>query len=219
MYINPIEDKIYKTLNQDRRVNKYFNSKSVGKCMKLIDNYYRLSNEFTMDGWETFYLTIDREIRIGEIAFKIKELTGYDDKTIVDYIYHRIIGQTYNGFVREMKFIKQLNNFYPNLDFRKALYELDEKYFTDFEVYTKDTLVFGGQIKPISYKYMSKPYQVKAKENHEKQRLDYRERFKVPHLLIYYQDEEIYELQKIKNKIDIILHYNNAQKNTQFKTP
>ena len=118
-----------------------------------------------------------------------------------------------------MKFIKQLNSFYPNLDFRKALYELDEKYFTDFEVYTKDTLVFVAQIKPISYMYMSKPYQVKAKENHEKQRLDYRERFKVPHLLIYYQDEEIYELQKIKNKIDIILHYNNAQKNTQFKTP
>ena len=65
MYINPIEDKIYKTLNQDKRVNKYFNSKSVGKCMKLIDNYYRLSNEFTMDGWETFYLTIYREIRLG----------------------------------------------------------------------------------------------------------------------------------------------------------
>lgn len=206
MYQNPVDPKTYSTLNKDRYINKHFNSKSVGKCMQLIDDYYQSAETFTALGWELYYLEM-YEGRLQEIAEIIQDqYLWISEITALDYAFFRTVGQTFNGFVKEMKIIKKLSMEFVNLDFEKAPYELDEKYFTDFQIFYRGELFMGGQIKPISYKYMNTPYQKKAKENHEAQRKLYMETFQVPHTMIYYDGNRVVEYKELRNKINVILH-------------
>lgn len=206
MYRIPIEDKLYKKLNRDASINKYFRSSSVGGYMKIIEEYYRSTDNFNKIGWENFYLTKERRDRLNEIYLilrdKLQNMLGVE---IQDYIFYRVVGQTYNGFVTELNIIKEFQNEFPNIDFIKANPELDEKYFTDFEAYTKGLLIFGIQVKPVSYLHMSKPYQIKSKENHEVQRQNYMRIFKVPHKIVYYDKGELLDKEKTFNEINTIL--------------
>jgi len=171
MYEIPIPLELYRKLNKDSTLKKYFTSTSVGKCMELIDDYYSNADVFSQMGWENYYLTKKRANKLNEVYNELlKLLPDLNKEDIRDYIFHRVIGQTYNGFVRELNIINRLQDEFPQLDFIKATYELDEQYFTDFEAYYNGELVLGGQIKPISYNYMNTPYQIRAKENHEAQR-------------------------------------------------
>jgi hypothetical protein len=210
MYKNPISPNTYSKLNKDKSINKYFKSDSVGKCMKLIDDYYQSTDNFCKLGWENYYLTEERKNRLNDIYKELREeqqeVLGVD---LSDYIFYRVLGQTYNGYVAELNILKELKKSFPKLDFIKATYELDEKYFTDFEVYTGGLLIFGGQIKPISYLYMSTPYQKRAKENHKRQRDEYVKKFNVPHYLLYYDENGLYEKENICNKINTILALKN----------
>ena len=214
MYEIPIPLDLYRKLNKDSTLKKYFTSSSVGKCMKLIDDYYSNTDTFSQMGWENYYLTKKRADKLNEIYNElIKLLTNLSKEDIRDYIFHRVIGQTYNGFLNELNIINKLQDEFPQLDFIKATYELDEQYFTDFEAYYNGELVLGGQIKPISYYYMNTPYQIRAKENHEAQRQKYISTFKAPHLLLFYMgDGSLYEQQKIFDKINIILVIENNLK-------
>ena len=212
MYRNPINSTLYSKLNKDKSVNKYFKSASVGKCMKLIDEYYHSTDNFNKIGWENYYLTEERESRLKEIydilREQLQDMLGYE---IEDYIFFRVIGQTYNGYVSEINILNEFKEMFPNMDFIRATYEIDEKYFTDFEAYVNGILFFGGQIKPISYKYMNTPYQMKAKENHKRQRDEYVKLFNVPHYLFFYEDGQLYDKEKIYNKINTILALKNEQ--------
>ena len=119
---------------------------------------------------KNYYLTPQRENRLGEIIEGVTAIVKASEEDVYDYVFFRVLGQTYNGFVTELNVMQEVQLEFPNLDMLKSTYDLDENYFTDFECYDKDTLVFGSQVKPISYKYMSSPYQIKAKQNHEVQR-------------------------------------------------
>lgn len=207
MYSNPVNIKLYSKWNKIKEVNKYFRSSSVGKCMKLIDDYYHSTNLFTASGWENYYLTPQRENRLGEIIERVTAIVKASEEDVYDYVFFRVLGQTYNGFVTELNVMQEVQLEFPNLDMLKSTYDLDENYFTDFECYDKDTLVFGSQVKPISYKFMSSPYQIKAKENHEVQRKSYISKYKVPHVMIYYDNGVIVDKQKLLEKINIILHF------------
>ena len=66
-------------------------------------------------------------------------------------------------------------------------------------------LVFAGQVKPISYLYMNTPYQLQAKENHKRQKDEYVRLFNVPHYIFYYDENGLYEKEKVSNKINTIL--------------
>lgn len=207
MYKNPVNLKLYSLWNKDKRINKYFRSTSVGKCMKLIDDYYHSTDLFCAAGWEKYYLTPQREDRLGDVIKEIAPILKASEEDVYDYVFYRVLGQTYNGYLVELNIIDELQNEFPELDMLKATYELDEKYFTDFECYSNDTLVFGSQIKPISYKYMSTPYQKRAKQNHEEQRKAYIHKYKAPHFMIFYDNGEIIDKEKILDKINIILHF------------
>ena len=52
---------------------------------------------------------------------------------------------------------------------------------------------------------MSKPYQIKSKENHEVQRQNYMRIFKVPHKIVYYDKGELLDKEKTFNEINTIL--------------
>lgn len=175
--------------------------------MKLIDDYYHSTDLFCAAGWENYYLTPQREDRLGDIITEIAPILKASEEDVYDYVFYRVLGQTYNGYLIELNIIEELQNEFPDLDMLKATYELDEKYFTDFECYKGDKLVFGSQIKPISYKRMSTGYQIRAKQNHEAQRKAYIEKFKVPHFIIFYEQGKILDKEKVIGKINIILHF------------
>lgn len=208
MFGLPIDDFTYRKLNKNKAINKYFRSSSVGKCMQLIDDFFRTAQDFNKRAWVNYYYDKMGTARLTEITDAITEQTKIDREIIKRYVFHRVLGQTYNGFVTEIKVLQQMQKEFEGLDFTKTDYLLDEQYFTDFEVYCGNELVFGGQIKPISYLYMSSPYQKKAKENHEKQRQAYSDMFRVPHLIVYYDDGKLHEKDKVFNKINLILSRN-----------
>ena len=65
--------------------------------------------------------------------------------------------------------------------------------------------LIGIQIKPISYKNMNSPYQMKAKENHKAQADAYRDKYKVPHIVIYYDGDNFYDKDYVFNQINTML--------------
>ena len=163
IYKQPLNDKLYKQLNKDRTLNRYFNSDKVGKCVKLFDDYYEsVSGDIASLDWEEYYLSRVDKQRLWDAVNYIETTYKVPTKPAADYVFHRVVGQTWNGMVYEFRCIKTLKRFFPNIDFRKAPYEIDENYCTDWEAYS-DILLFGIQIKPESYRYMNTAYQNKAK--------------------------------------------------------
>lgn len=204
LYQKPIDSLLYKEFNRDRRLNSYFQSTKVGKCVKLFDDYYQSTDEITKKGWEEYYLSkVQRQALLNATDFIIEKY-NIDTETAAEYVFHRVVGQTWNGMVYEMRCIDGLKKHFPNIDFRKAPYDLDENYCVDWQAFT-DKLLFGIQIKPESYRYMNTPYQNKAKERHQEQIEKYKKEFKVPHFFVFYADGKMIQDQDLFNKIDTYL--------------
>jgi hypothetical protein len=122
---------------------------------------------------------------------------------IVDYIFYRVVCQTYNGFVIELNILKQLKSEFPNINFVQASREKDKKYFTDIEAYAGEILLFGIQVKPKTYLLMNNPY---TKNYHNELKEKYKNTFNTLHYMIYYEDDfNIYEKEKIFNEINTTL--------------
>ena len=52
---------------------------------------------------------------------------------------------------------------------------------------------------------MASPSQLKSKEHHNKQLELYKQTFNVPHIIIYYEDNNFYDKQYVLNQINTIL--------------
>jgi hypothetical protein len=195
----------FSKLNKDKKISYLFRSSSVGKCAKIFDDYYKSTIELKPAEWYRFYESVMGITILKEVTNKLIELTNLSEAVCYDYVKFRVLGQTWNGMLNEINLIEELKQEFPNIDFKKADYDLDENYFTDWEAYSNGTLFLGLQIKPITYMYMNTPYQNQAKLNHERQRTNYKEKFKVPHFLIYYENGKLYEKQKVLNQINILL--------------
>lgn len=197
----PIDDKVYRQLNKDASINSLFRSNKVGKCAKLFDDYYNSVDKIDSTEWYEYYLEMMPKVLVNT-AMAITSLSMYD---AFAYVKHRIIGQTWNGMLNEIALVKELQQQFPNLTFEKADYNKDEQYFTDFECFSNGNLILGLQIKPITYKLMSSPYQLQAKENHNKQRELYKSVYKVPHFIIYHEKNELYDKENVFNQINLLL--------------
>jgi hypothetical protein len=195
----------FSKLNKDKKISYLFRSSSVGKCAKIFDDYYKSTIELKPAEWYRFYESVMGITILKEVTNKLIELTNLSEAVCYDYVKFRVLGQTWNGMLNEINLIEELKQEFPNIDFKKADYNLDENYFTDWEAYSNGKLFLGLQIKPITYMYMNTPYQNQAKLNHERQRTNYKEKFKVPHFLIYYENGKLYEKQNVLNQINILL--------------
>lgn len=206
---NKVPHKIYKKLNKDYKVRSFFYSNSIGRLMEIFDDYYQLSEGvITKKGWHDYCLSqVDRNILLNA-ARHIKFEYGIDWKDASQYVYYRTVGQTWNGMQEEMSVITQLSEYFPLIDFEKAPYELDERYFTDWQGFSGEDLLFGIQVKPHTYKLMNSAYQVKSKENHSKQKEEYKQKYKVGHFMVYYKDHKIEDKKTLLNRIDTYLAYN-----------
>lgn len=197
---------IYSKLNKDSKLSRMFRSSNVGKCTQIFDNYYHdVSGNITKEGWSEFYLKTIHKSVLSAIAEYIMETHDCSEIYAKNYVYFRVVGQTWNGMSKEHYLIDILSREFLNLDFIKTNYELDEQYFTDWEAYSFDNLLFGIQIKPVSYKNMNSPYQMKAKENHKAQADAYRDKYKVPHIVIYYDGDNFYDKDYVFNQINTML--------------
>lgn len=200
-----IDKKKFSLLNKSKKISWLFRSNKVGKCAKIFDDYYRSTSNINPSDWFLFYKSVMGIEILKEVSEKIMEIEDLDIETCYNYTKFRVLGQTWNGMLNEIDLINVLKKEFPNIEFRKAPYDLDENYFTDWEVYGNNKLILGLQIKPITYMYMNTPYQNQAKLNHESQMKRYKEKFNVHHFLIYYENNSIYEKEKVLEKINILL--------------
>ena len=191
-YPQPIDYYLYKEFNKDRTLNSFFKPERVGKCMQLIDDYYLSVNvAITQEGWKDYYLSLVNGQNLMEACNFLKEKYKTDLETATEYVYYRVIGQTWNGMLNEVACINELQNYFTNLEFRKTSFEVDQEYCTDWEAFANDKLLFGIQIKPSSYKYMSSPYQLQAKKYHLEQVEQYKERYGVGHFFVYHSNDQM----------------------------
>lgn len=208
IYKVPIDDVKYRKLNKDKSINSYFGVKYVGKCVKIFNDYYLSTVKITKEGWEKYYGDNFGYQKLGYVMGKIQEKCysyGLNDAEIKKYILHRVIGQTWNGMMNEEIVISELNRSFPKCTFNKTTFEIDHEYCIDWEMFYKGSLLLGIQVKPISYKYMSTPYQLRAKENHKIKNKSYSQQY-APYVYAYYKDGEIKEKEELINKINTILY-------------
>lgn len=205
IYPTPIDSALYREFNKDRRLNTFFQSTKVGKCVKMFDDYYQSVNgDIRQKGWRDYYLNNADRIALLNATDFIVEKYKIGTQTAAEYVFHRVVGQTWNGMVYEMRCIDTLQKYFPNIEFKKAPYELDENYCVDWQAFD-NKLLFGIQIKPESYRYMNSPYQIKAKERHQEQIEKYKKEFNVPHFFVYYTDGKMVQDIDLFNKINTYL--------------
>jgi hypothetical protein len=92
----------------------------------------------------------------------------------------RTICETWNGIIlRERHTIATLQKIFPVLEFRKTDGAFDHSYAVDYELYFKDKLVCGIQIKPPSY-LRHTSYIDKARQGNQRKNKEYHQRFGRP---------------------------------------
>ena len=200
-----IPNSLYQKLKKNTKLSRMFWSSNVGKCSELFDLFMR-DNNYSFDDkeWVRYYFDNTGKDVLNDISNYIVDTHSCSLVDAKKYVFHRILGQTWNGMIKEIELIDQLKLEFPNIDFNKTTHDIDENYFTDWEAYS-GVLLFGIQIKPISYKNMSSPFQLKSKEHHQKQLQLYKKTFNVPHIIIYYQDNTFYDKEYVLNQINTIL--------------
>ena len=211
LYTIDIPKDVYRSLNKNAKINPFFSKYIVGECVRLISDYYETTSEPTDKGWEQYYKDVQGWDGLYVAYDALTErLPDLDEMTIKRYIYHRVLGQTWNGFKKELMVIDDLNLAFPEATFKRTSFAIDHDYCIDAEMYFGDTLILGVQIKPESYQMMSTPYQMKAKEGHRAKNERYKEQF-ATYLYVYYNEDGIKDKPQLMNQINLYLHYANSQ--------
>ena len=206
-----IPEEIYKKLNRSKHISQYFTSEHVGKCADIYHDFLETGVELTKEGWKNYYFSVrDREV-LEDASVKVSKKVEVPLPIAKEYVYFRVIGQTWNGMAYEEMVMDFLQEHLKGVIMKKTPYIKDEKMFTDLEGYDEKTneLSFGVQVKPASYNNMWTDYQDNARSNHEEQRKKYIQMFKVPHYMVYYQskDGSIVQSNSVVTKIQFEIQY------------
>ena len=190
IFRHAIPSEIYQKINGDRGIGEQMDPKKMGMCMELISDYLSQEPNPTKKGWEDYYFSIQpKEPLIEASNYLINEL-GIDQTNAKRYVYFRIIGQTWNGMVNEFRVIEQLQEKFPTIEFKKTDFKKDNELFTDWEGFTNSgELLFGIQVKPITYYFMGQDWQLKVKESHKGKIQTYENLYHVPHYMVYYDPD------------------------------
>ena len=147
------------------------------KVLKLSQDH---SNINTQHG-----RTIEELRKKGEILYENLNPKGRLTKDeCFECVRYRVICETWNGIIiRERNTIEAMKKKCVGVEFRSVSGEVDYTYAVDYEVYKKNKLICGIQIKPKSYTWNA-PYIQSAKRANEKKNASYTEQFKVPVITI-----------------------------------
>jgi hypothetical protein len=103
LYTIDIPKDVYRSLNKNAKINPFFGKDIVGECVRLISDYYETTSEPTDKGWEQYYKDVQGWDGLYVAYDALTErLPDLDEMTIKRYIYHRVLGQTWNGFKKEL---------------------------------------------------------------------------------------------------------------------
>lgn len=209
IYKQPLETSKYKALNKDRYLDSFFATRNVGQCQRLFNEYYKTAIKLDRLMWEKYYNEKWGWHRLDSVFNSLKEycfekygLTEYETKK---WIFHRVIGQTWNGLIKEEQLIKVILRHFPKFNFQKTDFDVDKKFCIDWEMYKGSYLALGLQIKPISYLYMKSEHQLKVKAYHKEQNEKYKEIY-APYEYVYYDKEGLYKPQELFKRIKLKLN-------------
>lgn len=161
-----IKASVYKSLNSDKEINKFFGVKYVGRCMKLLREYRLSTPNFTFAGWNNYYLKNILQSQLDFVSLEIQK-KGYDVEVADEYVMFRTVGQTWNGLIAETD-VKKLVEESFDVEVNYADDETDRTYCVDLE-----SEYFAIQVKPITYKTGSNPSLNRDKQIHKRKHLDY----------------------------------------------
>ena len=206
IYNQIIDENKYRSVNKDRDVNVYFGVEYVGRCQKLFNDYYIQAVKVDRKDWEKYYGENFGWNKLADVYYKIEDMCktrhNLTEQEIKQYIFYRVIGQTWNGLIKEEEVITQLVRSFPDYNFSKTSFDMDHNFCIDWEMYLENKLVLGLQVKPVTYLYMNSPYQLKAKENHRAKNNKYA-KFYAPYIYVYYDENGIYKKNKLIDEINI----------------
>jgi hypothetical protein len=212
-YYCDIPQKLYRELNQSGAVKKYFDVRYVGKCIDLIEQYYASTDATTHKGWESFYEAVQGWNGLKNAAVEISKLfPNADVQDIKRYVYHRVIGQTWNGLNRELILVQDLSHWFPELNIHRASFEIDHQYCIDVEVRLGEQVLLGIQLKPESYQRMSAPSQMQSKQAHYIKNEQYAKDY-APYLYVYYNGTtgEILNIEQVFDYIKSLMNNANTE--------
>ncbi len=107
-YTLSIPTAVYRKLNKRKSINKYFKTEYVGNCMELITDFYKTTSDYTHKAWEDYYKEMVGFTQLELVYEQIKELSEQKETYLKRYVWHRVIGQTWNGFRNEIGIIQEL---------------------------------------------------------------------------------------------------------------
>lgn len=146
---------------------------NIGAVMAIIKN----SKATTFDEWESFYLnTGDKRKRALATTSDLHKLNRFNGRTKDDllnvakilakecnldisvafnYVYIRVIDETWIGYSRELKVLDEIRTMCAHYNLRADGVDsyMDTQYAVDFEIRDQDKVVLAVQLKSTNYKY------------------------------------------------------------------
>lgn len=207
----------------DERLNS---KESIGNLMYLIGK----SRSRTEADWEKFYFKSGQQRRdlikkgvLGKntnydygrtnqdllmIAKKLQLKLKCDFQLAYNYVYIRVIDETWIGYERELIALSKMRErikTYKSVQIKEAPYEIDSKYAVDFEVFTDGYLLFAIQLKSEKYRKSRNPGTLDAKKFNQRKNIEYTGKFKAPVIYIYMNDKK--ELTNIDDFLNTLKQY------------
>ena len=116
-YKQPLNDALYRKLNKDKSVNHFFQTKYVGKCMKLISDFHKYNESKTHKDWEYSYKCTVGFKQLSYVSQRIHLKNRWIPlEEVKQYVFYRVIGQTWNGYQQEQSIIDERKEEFRNID-------------------------------------------------------------------------------------------------------
>jgi len=186
IFVNIIDPNKFRATNNTWNLLGLNSPQNVGMVSDLINQKQFSSKE----EWEDYYYEHGRSreylAQVGQKLYDgVKASLDISLEECVECVRFRVICETWNGIIlREANTIKTLNLIYDDkFEFRKTG-DSDFDYAVDYEMYYKNRLLCGIQIKPTSYLTSDAEYIRRAKRCNEEKNNRYEEKFGVPVITI-----------------------------------
>ena len=201
---------------------------NIGAVMALIKN----SKATCFEEWESYYFQTGRE-RLEKISTatnksEISEINRYHGRTqeelleiarrmalyldipvekAYNYVYIRVIDETWLGYSRELKVLKQIQNIskkYFKLTASGVDSFTDTEYAVDFEVHQDDILVLGIQLKSVKYRDSTMKAVDDVKKINKAKNDEYTAKFGAPVLYLYVDKGEVVNMNELIEFLDTL---------------
>ena len=138
--------------------------------MKLISDFHKYHESKTHKDWEYSYKCTVGYKQLSYVSQRIHLKNQWIPlEQVKQYVFYRVIGQTWNGYQQELSIIDELKEQFTNIDIIKTDLEKDHTYCIDVEIIKDDYIVLGDTDKTylIQDDEHSLPKQSKRKPQRE----------------------------------------------------